>query len=183
MFAILSEQCEKADHEWMVRRRKIDTFYILQVLAQMVGQRKSSYSKALSILGVNIGLAPAKSSVSEARKKISWAIFRRILHKLVECFKHAYRGHFLWKGHNVYGIDGTKINLPRELRKAKYKGTNKTCFYPQATVTVLLQLKANIACHFEMRRRVGESRSAPHHLKHVEKGSVVVYDRLYLCKH
>ncbi len=153
---------------------------MFQFLATLVGRQKASYTKALGLLQWKTGSTKllAKSSISAARKKVSWAFFRKLLHRVVKEIDNEIEGH-LWHGHPVYGVDGTKLNLPRELKQLKYKGTHKGCFYPQGLLTTLVRLKSNIPCHFVFSRKCSETRSVSEHLKHVKEKAVVVYDRLY----
>ena len=122
---------------------------------------------------------PAKSSIHEARQKAGWGFFRRLLLYCSEEVEKAFGGSHLYKGHKVYAIDGTRLNLPRELKKIKYKGTHKGCFYPQGLLVSLYRLKLNIPVSFELRRKAAETKAVPFLIRQVDPGSVVAYDRLY----
>jgi hypothetical protein len=37
----------------------------------------------------------------------------------------------LWRGHRVFGVDGSRINVPHELLAAGYKAPIKQQYYPQ----------------------------------------------------
>lgn len=54
------------------------------------------------------------STLSKARRKVSWTIFEDILNDAIrlayECFPQA--PEFLWHGMSVYGVDGSKYTLP-----------------------------------------------------------------------
>ena len=148
----------------------------------MIGSSNSSYNKALALLELNLQKRPpAKSSLSVARKKIGWGIFRRILFAVSQIIEQAFGGQTLWRGLKVFAVDGSKLNLPRNLKNVKYKGTHKGCFYPQGLLTTLVRLKTGIPVHFELSRRVAETKTVPLHLSKVPRKSVVVYDRLYFC--
>lgn len=51
---------------------------------------------------------PNKQSISEARKKLCWTFFEKLLGDIV-----AHRSVQHWKGHPVNIIDGTKVRVPR----------------------------------------------------------------------
>ncbi len=124
----------------------------------------------------------AKSSLSAARKKISWIFFRSLVHKIADLADAELGDQILWRGHRVYAIDGSMLNLPHEFKRIKYRAPNERCFYPQGLLTMLIQLKSGVPCDFVLSRHNAEGRTVAEHLKHVKPGSVVIYDRLYFCK-
>lgn len=125
---------------------------------------------------------PSRSSIHEARHKIGWGIWRRLLVQISARIEELYGEQRLYKGHRVYAIDGSKLNLPRELRKCKYRGSHKKCFYPQGMLVTLYRLKLGIPVYFELSRKSSEHHSVPRHLDKVISNSIVVYDRLYFSK-
>lgn len=145
-----------------------------------MGGRNSSYSKALAALEFD---CPSKkfsrSSICEARQKVSWAFFRKLLHQIIKVVDEKSPQEHLWRGRPVYGVDGTKLNVPHELKACKYKASNGRCFYPQALLTTLVRLKSNLPCHFVLSRRTSETHCVPELLRHVAANGIVVYDRLY----
>ena len=149
----------------------------------MVGKSSTSYRKATAIMDFEFPEdRVAISSLCSARQKISWSFFRRLLHLTSKLAIDELGSRYLWNNRPIYAIDGTKLNLPRSLKKLKYKGTHKGCFYPQGMLTSLVLLKANIPCNFVFARKTSELASVREHLKHVKKGGVVSYDRLYFTK-
>ena len=84
-----------------------------------------------------------RSALTQARKKVSWTIFRSIQEEAV---KLAYREHprssaYVWHGMTVVAVDGSKYDLPatEEIRREfdpqsglQYEGRGH---YPQALVT------------------------------------------------
>ena len=154
---------------------------LMRWLLTVVGEHRGSYRKALSIMGLESDEhLPTLSSIHAARKKAGWAFFRQLATQVAQ--KASVQPHQLWLGHEVFAIDGSRLNLPHELKRQKYKGTHKGCFYPQGMLTVLVQLKTQMPHFFEFSRQTAEMKSVPRHLRHVPKDSVVVYDRLYFNK-
>ena len=146
----------------------------------MVGKPSASYRKVTAVLDFESpGKKVANSSLCAARQKISWAFFRRLLHQLSKLAIDDLGGRYLWNNRPIYSVDGTKLNLPRALKKLKYKGTHRGCFYPQGMLTTLVLLKANIPCNFVFARKTSELASVDEHLKHVRNDGIVIYDRLY----
>ena len=151
----------------------------MQFLACLVGRQNTSYRKSSALAEFEQIKRHSISSFCAARYKISWSFFRKLLHLSSNLIidKLSYR--YLWNGRLIYSIDGTRLNLPNELKASKYKGSNKNCFYPQGMLTTLVLLKANIPCHFVFSRKMSELASVDKHLTHVKPGGIVVYDRLY----
>ena len=149
----------------------------------MVGKSSTSYRKATAIM--DLGSPQERvtvSSLCSARYKISWSFYRRLLHITSNLVIDQLGSRYLWNNRPIYSIDGTKLNLPRSLKRLKYKGTHKGCFYPQGMLTSLVLLKANIPCNFVFARKTSELASVGEHLKHVRKRGIVTYDRLYFTK-
>ncbi len=114
-----------------------------------------------------------------ARKKIGWAFLKRILHRLASYIGSQSNSKYLWKGHNIFAIDGSKINLPKELESIKYRKPNKASYYPQGMMSTLFHLKLKIPYNYCFSRNLSEHAQVPRHLRCVPSNSVVVYDRGY----
>ncbi|WP_211709353.1 hypothetical protein, partial [Moritella viscosa] len=50
----------------------------------------------------------------------------------------------LWYGRRVFGVDGSKINLPRKLLDADYKAPNQDQYYPQGLFSTLYHLGSGL---------------------------------------
>ena len=176
------QQCIAHDQQWKIRRSAIDSFGVLEFLLLCVGREDSSYRKVLALLGLarHCKLA-ARSSFCAARRKVGWVFIRNLLHVVARQIESFYGERYLWCGRPVFAIDGTKVNLPHELKKLKYKATHRGCFYPQALVTTLVRLKSNIPWHFIVSRHTNEICTVGEHLRQTPEGAVIVCDRLYLC--
>lgn len=184
----LSRECLKQDAKWQKRSRLLNTLTILKFLFCMVGKRSTSYRKACALGHFENDKWCSLSSLCKARYKISWAFFRKLLQISSNLIIDKLSYKYLWNGRLIYSIDASRLNLPKELKSSKYKGSNKNCFYPQGLLTSLVLLKANIHCNFIFSRRMSELASVDEHLRHVKPGGIVVYDRLYftintLCSH
>ncbi len=69
----------------------------------------------------------SRSSISEARDKLSWEVFPYLLGEVP---KHNYK----WKGHTLRAVDGTHINLPKTKEVVKdfpvFKNAFGEVYYP-----------------------------------------------------
>ncbi|MBK7890611.1 MAG: hypothetical protein IPJ84_07125 [Bdellovibrionales bacterium] len=72
------------------------------------------YHRALQKTWKNSGLkaeqTPSKSSLSEARKKVSYEFFEEIFNDDLDTNNES---HELYRGFHIYAIDGDQFDLPR----------------------------------------------------------------------
>jgi hypothetical protein len=123
----------------------------------------------------------SRSAICVARKKIGWGFFRKLATEIGMLIDQAYSDRHLWCGHRVYAVDGSKLNLPHELKRSKYKATHKRCHYPQGMLCVIMRLKTRTPIFFELFKKSSELRFLKTCLNRISSGSVVVYDRAYFC--
>ena len=106
------------DRVWQLRRRVINTLLVVLFVYRLMFSG-NGYTATLAALwqqcqacGIPLPQAEpvAASSMSAARAKVDEAIFKS-LH--AEILKRA--GSSQWKGHRVFAVDGSEINLPRPL--------------------------------------------------------------------
>ena len=116
----------------------------------------------------------AASSMSAARAKVDEAIFKS-LH--AEILKRAESSQ--WKGHRVFAVDGSKINLPRPLLRAGYRLPQERAHYPQGLLSCLYELTPKLPIDFDLHAHGDERAAALAHLPALAVGDVVVYDRGY----
>lgn len=50
----------------------------------------------------------------------------------------------LWRGHRVFGVDGSKVNVPYELLSEGFKAPNKHQYYPQGLMSTLYHLGSGL---------------------------------------
>ena len=116
----------------------------------------------------------AASSMSAARAKVDEAIFKN-LH--AEILKRAESSQ--WKGHRVFAVDGSKINLPRPLLRAGYPLPQERAHYPQGLLSCLYELAPKLPIDFDLHAHGDERAAALAHLPAMAARNVVVYDRGY----
>jgi len=85
----------------------------------------------------------------------------------------------LWLGHRLFAVDGSKINLPRELLDDGYSTPAKNAYYPQGLLSCLYQLKSQLPFDFDLVSHANERLCALGHLQVLQAGDIVVYDRGY----
>lgn len=83
------------------------------------------------------------SSLCEARQKMPETIFTLINQKMLSLREESNLLP-LWRSHRVFGVDGSKINVPHELLDAGYKAPNRQQYYPQGLMSTLYHLGSGL---------------------------------------
>ena len=176
------------DKRWRLRRRVIDTLMLMLLISRLVtSKNKQSYGTTIDDLWdhcqrMNLTL-PQKSSIAPssfcaARQKLDEAVFKCANQKILAAYA-ADASAYLWLGHRLFAVDGSKINLPRELLACGYSTPAKNAYYPQGLLSCLYQLKSQLPFDFDLASHANERLSALVHLEVLQAGDIVVYDRGY----
>ena len=135
------------DRAWMQRRRLLNTLLVVLFVFRLVlAPRNQGYAATATELWdqcrqLDIPLPQSKpvspGALSRARAKIHPQAFLRV-HRAV--LQHAPRDdpRALWRGHRVFAVDGSKLNLPRPLLRDGYRLPSETAHYPQGLLSCLL---------------------------------------------
>ena len=176
------------DREWMQRRRLLNTLLlVLFVFRLVLAPRNQGYAATATELWdqcrqLDIPLPQSQpvspGALSRARAKIHPQAFLRV-HRAV--LQHAPRDdpRALWRGHRVFAVDGSKLNLPRPLLHDGYRLPSETAHYPQGLLSCLYQLRTQLPVDFDLVSHNDERRAALAHLEALAPGEVAVYDRGY----
>ena len=120
----------------------------------------------------------AASSICYARTKVRDQAFRSI-HRAILAHAPADNPRSLWRGHRVFAVDGSKLNLPRPLLHDGYCTPSDGSHYPQGLLSCLYQLRARLPIDVDLSSHANERAAALTHLPAPRPGDVVVYDRGY----
>lgn len=176
------------DEQWQKRKRTLNTLLVVLFIFRLVfSKNNQGYGITIAELWdqcqiLNIPLPQpspvAASAFCNARNKMDEKVFN-ILHK--EILTHYKTPHTdeQWKGHEIFAIDGSKMNLPRPLIKQGYRIPSDNAHYPQGLLSCLYQLKSKIPVDFSLVSHGDERRLAQLHLASVKENDIIVYDRGY----
>ena len=121
----------------------------------------------------------AASSFCEGRQKIPEDIFKDINKCLLENWNKK-RFLPLWLGHRVYAIDGSRVNIPRELIKFGFKIYDEEHrHYPQGLLSCLYNVLSKTVYDFNFVSHMNERKCALHHLNILEPNDVAIFNRGY----
>jgi hypothetical protein len=187
---VISEVASQYDEQWRVRKRIINSMLIIILIFRLVCSKNSqSYGTTIDELWDNcdrldLPLAQkssiAPSSFCTARKKLDETAFKQINQTIIATYAQQYQDHsYRWLGHRIFAVDGSKVNLPRNLVFSGYKLPSDNANYPQGLLSCLYQLKSQMPFDFDLVSHANERSCALRHLQVLEKNDVVVYDRGY----
>jgi len=185
---IFQEVAADYDRKWRLRKRVIDTLMLIMLIFRLASSKNTqSYGTTIDDLWDNcekLKLAlPQKSSIvpssfCDARQKLDEAVFKSANQKILTAYA-ADASRYLWLGHRLFAVDGSKINLPRKLLACGYSTPAPTAHYPQGMLSCLYQLKSQLPFDFDLASHANERLCAMAHLEVLQTDDVVVYDRGY----
>ena len=186
---IIADVSRSYDAMWQKRKRVIDSLLLVFIIFRLVFSKNSqSYGTTITEFWHNCHRMKfplpqkkpiAASAFTEARKKLDERIFKDLNSRIIQACPQ--QNNALWFGHRLFAVDGSKINLPRELVEAGYNvphGTGKK-HYPQGLLSCCYQLKSKIPYDFNLVSHGNERFCVDQHLKKLEPDDVAVYDRGY----
>lgn len=185
---VVAKVSDEFDQQWQKRRRVITTLLIILFIFRLVfSKNKQGYGTTIAELWdychkMNIPLPQSQPVTSSAfciaRTKLDETIFKTINAEVIRAYEtdhHDYR----FKNHRIFAVDGTKINLPRQLLKSGYQTPSNNAYYPQGLCSCLYQLKSKIPVDFDLSSHGNERKMALNHLGVLNMDDIVIYDRGY----
>jgi len=181
-----------ADKDWRQRKSgRIHSKTLFMFLFQLISNRgRGSYSFLTSMAQEFLASRAktfAPSSLCEARGKLDAAFVRDLFDRTIDNFESSNGGDLTWQGHRLFGLDGTKLNLPRELIEDGFP-LPEPGYYPQAMMSCLYSLQTQVPFDYDIETSHNERVGALRILPRLFPSDVVVYDRGYLsygllCEH
>jgi hypothetical protein len=188
IISTMGNTCDEFDLKWRKRKRLIDTLLLVLFIFRLVfSKNKQGYKITITelwdqckLMGVNLPQeAPiAASAFCAARAKLDENIFKSLNARIIDSYETSKEDH-KWQGHRLFAVDGTKMNLPRQLIRDGYKLPHDRSHYPFGLVSCLYQLRSKIPVDFDLKAATGERTYALAHLNKLVAGDIVVYDRGY----
>lgn len=186
---IIDKVCKAYDKLWQRRDRILNSKIIISMLLKIIlSDRRQGLTINLTEFWdccseKDIELPQTKcvtaSSFCEARQKVSENIFKDLSQDLLENWNRK-RSLPLWLGHRVYAIDGSRVNIPRELVKYGFKIYNEERrHYPQGLLSCLYDVLNKTVYDFDFVSHMNERKSALKHLEILEPNDIVIFDRGY----
>lgn len=189
VISIIAEVANEFDKKWQKRKRIIDSMLLIFLIFRLLFSKTSQgYGTTISDFWNNCRKMkfplPQKkpicaSAFAQARGKLDEKIFKIINKRIISTYEETNNSLYQWDNRRIFAVDGSKINLPRELIKNGYKIPSDNAYYPQGLVSCLYQLKSKIAYDFDLVKHGDERKCALLHLRSLKERDIVVYDRGY----
>jgi len=186
---VISDVAQTFDATWQKRKRVIDSLLLVFLIFRLVFSKNSQgYGTTISEFWHSCHRMrfplPQKQPISasaftEARKKLDENIFSVLNQRIIDVCDEDDSARYRWFNHRLFAVDGSKLNLPRELIHSGYRTPSDDAHYPQGLLSCLYQLKSKIPYDFDLVSHANERHCALAHLKTLNSGDVVVYDRGY----
>ena len=183
--ATIEAICFDFDKVWQTRKRVITTqFLVTFILKLVLSKNRQGYKILLNELWETAEFSELQqhpvsaSSICEARQKMPETIFTLINQKVL-AMREESNPLPLWRNHRVFGVDGSKINVPHELLDAGYKAPNKQQYYPQGLMSTLYHLGSGLIYDGILNSDKGERICLLSHMERLSLGDVLVLDRGY----
>ena len=185
---IIDKVSNKYDKIWKKRNREIDSKFLVSFIFQKITNKNKGYGISLAELWDNYEKNKiekgkkkiyAASLVCEARQKLHEDIFQEINEEIVLKYGKSNKEELLLNKHRVFAIDGTRVNLPREMVDCEYKTCNTESYYPQGLLSSMYNVNTQIVHDFCLEKYMNERVCAAEHIKSLEEGDVVIFDRGY----
>ncbi len=183
--ATIEKTCLDFDKVWQTRKRVITTQFLVTFILKLVLSKNSQgYKILLNELWETAEFSELQkqpvsaSSICEARQKMPENIFTLINQKVL-AMREESDSLPLWRNHRVFGVDGSKINVPHELLDAGYKAPNKQQYYPQGLMSTLYHLGSGLIYDGILNSDKGERICLLMHMERLLPGDALVLDRGY----
>lgn len=126
----INKVSDEYDIKWRKRKRVIGShFLILFIFKLVLSKTKSGYGSVISEVWDEYeekGIIPPQknvvstSTLCEARQKLSENVFLELNRELIQAFEKTGENIY-WQGHRVFGVDGCRLTLPKDLVRSGYK--------------------------------------------------------------
>ena len=188
--AIIKQVGEKYDKKWQQRKRVLNSEILVTFIIKMVGSNsKQGYGINLAEFweictkeGVELNQekAVSASTICEARQKLPEDIFIKINRKVITLANKEIKK-VKFEGYRIFGIDGSRVNLPRELKKEGFKvyGEDKGRYYPQCIMSCMYNLQEKMVHDVEVEKHMNERLCAINHMERLMENDIVIFDRGY----
>lgn len=182
---VIEEVCINFDNRWQIRRRVIDSHFLVLFVFKLVSSKnQQGYKILLNELWERQELKEyqtrpvSSSSLCEARQKLSEEIFIELNRAVLLGYKEEVSVQS-WRGHRVFAADGSKIHLPHELVFAGYKAPNRDQYYPQGLMSILYHLGNGLIYDCLLTSNKSERHCVLHHMDTLSQGDILILDRGY----
>ncbi len=173
--------------KFLSRSRKLNPKNLfLAVLHLATSTNEDGFNQALQktwqIQDLKIDNTPVKSSLSEARSKVSYEFFKDIYQENLQDFSKSRK---MFRGFYIYAVDGDDLNLPcsKDILDEGYRGAlyakDFETHYPKMYTVYAYDVLNGLVTDFRFSKKCQEFNLALDIARMTEENSITIYDRLY----
>jgi hypothetical protein len=187
---IFNEVSNQFDDMWQKRKRTLNSQILVSFLLKLVESKNTQgYGSNLaefweSCLEKGISLpqdkAVSASSLCASRSKLPEDIFIVLNKALLEHWNNCFDlPNF--RGYRLFAIDGSRINIPRELIKEGYKlyDEKRGRYYPQGLLSFMYNIQEKVIYDYDFVPHMNERLCALQHMKTLGDKDIMIFDRGY----
>lgn len=190
-FSKISAQVFKKYDEAVIQRRSrvrrnIDAEYICQFTFKLMTKVPGGFGVVAQELSETLNYKDipsyAASSICEARKKFPADLFLDLNRELLGQVENGLGSDELIEGQGsrkIFAVDGSKMFVPRGLKKFGFKTEIKECHYPTARISCLFEVGAGLIHDISLNAHGDERKAALTHFAKIKPEDIVIYDRGY----
>lgn len=186
---IIDKTCADYDKLWQKRNRVLNSKIILMMIFKLTSNNRrqglfinlTEFWNVCDEKGIKLPQARSvtASTFCEARQKISEDIFKDLNRSLLKNWEEK-RNLNRWLGLRVFAVDGSRVNIPRELTSSGFKiYDEERRHYPQGLLSCLYDVLGKTVYDFDFVSHMNERHCALKHLEILEPNDVVIFDRGY----
>lgn len=189
VITIIAEVAGEFDKIWQKRKRVVDSMLLIFLIFRLLfSKNRQGYGTTISDFWNNCRKmkfplpqeeAICASAFTQARSKMDETIFKTLNKRILSAYEKETDELYRLNNRRIFAVDGSKINLPRELIEKGYETPSDNAYYPQGLISCLYQLKSKIPYDFDLVNHGNERRCALLHLASLKENDIVVYDRGY----
>ncbi len=169
--------CEGFDAVWRKRMRVFDTFNVILALLNLCGGDEKSYRSVMEHFSEELKRVPAASSFCAARRNFPAYLIGEIRSELLHLWDNETSA-ILFYGLQTYAVDGSWLNLPRQLIHENFKVESKG-YYPCGLLSGMIRLSDRMIIDVSLTSSFDEREAAKPFLENLTHKDLVVYDRGY----
>lgn len=132
------------DPQWQKRKRVLNSLLIILFIFRLVfSKNKQGYAITIAelwgqchTLGIPLPQPTpvAASAFCKARAKLDEQVFKIVHSEILQRYDRPCADN-RWKAHRIFAVDGSKMNLPRQLIEQGYRTPSDNAHYPQGLLS------------------------------------------------
>lgn len=165
------------DRVWQRRSRIFNTYNVVLALLNLCGGEEKSYRSMLEHFSEELKCTPSASSFCVSRQKMPSYIIKEIRNDLLDLWDSETKNSSFF-GFRAHAVDGSWLNLPRELLAQDFKVASKG-YYPRGLLTSVFRVSDRMLVDINLTNTFDEREAAKSLLDNFTAKDLLIFDRGY----